>query len=104
MINFDNYTGNKSEYNLKWPYMPDHPYRILIIVGSGSGQTSALFNIINHQPNIDKIYLYVKDLYETKYRFLIKRCEGVGLKHCNDPKAFIQYSNDMNGIYNNIKE
>ena len=52
---------NKSEHNLKWPYIPDHPYRILIIGGSGSGKTNALLNLINNQPDIDKIYLYVKD-------------------------------------------
>ena len=65
MINFDEYTKeNKIEHNSKWPYIPNHLYRILIISGSGSGKTNALFNLINNQPDIDKIYLYVKDLYE----------------------------------------
>ena len=65
MINFDEYTKeNKIEHNSNWPYIPNHLYRILIISGSGSGKTNALFNLINNQPDIDKIYLYVKDLYE----------------------------------------
>ena len=68
MINFDDYTNeNKSEHNQNWPYIPNHPYRILIIWGSGSGKTNVLFNLINNQPDIDKIYLYAKDLSEPKY-------------------------------------
>ena len=56
MINFDYYTNeNKIEHNLKWPYIPDHPYRILIVGGSGSEKTNALLNLINNQPDIDKI-------------------------------------------------
>ena len=65
MINFDDYTNeNIVEHNSKWPYIPDHPNRILIIGGSGSGKTNALLNLINNHPDIDKIYLYAKDLYE----------------------------------------
>ena len=67
MINFGNYTNeNIIENNSKWLYIPDHPYRILIKGGSGSGKTNALLNLINNQPNIDKIYLYAKDPYEKK--------------------------------------
>ena len=67
MINFDNYTNeNKTEHNSKWPYIPDHPYRILIIGGSGSGRTNTLLILINNQLDIDKIYLYAKDPYEEK--------------------------------------
>ena len=92
MINFDNYTNeNKTEHNSKWSYIPDHPYRILIIGGSASGKTNALLNLIHNQPDIDKIYLYAKDPYETKYQ----QTEKLGLGHFNDPKAFIEYSNDM---------
>ena len=58
-----------------------------------------LFNLINDEPGIDKIYLYAKDTYEEKYQFLIKKTESTGLKHFNDFKAFIEYSNDMNDIY-----
>ena len=65
MINFDNDTNeNKSEHNLKWSYIPDHSYTVLILGVSGSGKTSALLNLINKQPDIDKIYLYAKDPYE----------------------------------------
>ena len=60
MINFDDYTNeNKTEHNLKWPYIPDNTYWILIIGGSGSGKTNALLNLINNQPDFDKIYLYL---------------------------------------------
>ena len=65
MINLDNITKeNKKKHNEKWPYIPGHPYRILIIGGSGSGKTNALINLINEQNDIDKIYLYAKDLSE----------------------------------------
>ena len=103
MIHFDEYTNeNKRKYNPNYPYIPDYPYRILIIGGSGSGKTNALLNLINNQPNIDKIYLYAKDPYEDKYQFLINKREIIKLKHFNDPKAFIEYSNDMHDVYKNI--
>ena len=102
MINFDDYTnGNKIEYNLKWPYLPDHPYRILMIGGFGSGKTKALFDLIDNQPDIDKIYQYAKDPCEEKYQY---QREKVGLNHYDDPKAFIEYSNDMQDVYRNIEE
>ena len=72
--------------------------------GSGSGKTNALLNLINNQPDIDKIYLYAKDPYEAKYQYLINKREGVGINHFNDPKAFIEYSNDMQDVYKNIDE
>ena len=105
MINFDDYVNeNKIEHNLKWPYIPDHPYEILVIAGSGSGKTNALLNLINSHPDINKIYLYAKDPYEAKYQLLIKKRESTGLKHFNDPKAFIEYSNDMEDVYKTIEE
>ena len=74
MINFNYYANeNKTEHTLKWSYIPDHPYRILIIGDSGSGKTNALLHLINNQLDIDKIYLYAKDPYEAKYQFLIKK-------------------------------
>ena len=73
MINFDDYTNeNKIENNSKWPHIPDHPYRLLIVGGSGSGKGNVLLNLINNQPDIDTLYLYAKDLYEAKYQHLIK--------------------------------
>ena len=68
MVNFDDYTNeNKTEHNSKWPYILDHPYKILKIWGSGSEKRNALLNLINNQPDIDKIYLYAEDPYEAKY-------------------------------------
>ena len=105
MINFDDYTNeNRTKHNPDWPYFPDHPYRILIIGGSESGKTNALLNLKNKQPDIDKIYLYAKDPYETKYQFFINKRESTGLKYFNAPKAFIEYSNDMQDIYKNIDQ
>ena len=102
MINFDEYVNeNKTEHNKTWPYTLDHPYRILIIGGSGSGKTNVLLNLIENQPDIDKRYLYAKDPYEAKYQYLINKREGVGINHFNDPKAFIEYSNDMHDVYKN---
>ena len=105
MINFDDYTNeNIIEHNSKWPYIPDYPYRILIIGGSGSGKTNALLNLINNQPDIDKIYLYPKDPYEAKYQYLINKREKVGLDHFDGLKAFMEYSNDMQDVYKNIED
>ena len=105
MINFDDYSNeNNRKHSLNWPYIPDHPYRILIIGGSGSGKTNALFNLINNQPDIDKIYLYAKNLYEPKYHYLINKREITGLRYFNDPKAFIEYSNNMHDVYKNIDD
>ena len=103
MINLDDYVNeNKTKHNSKCPYIPDHTCRILIIGGSGSGKTNALLNLINNQSDIDKICFYAKDPYATKYQFLIKKRESTGLKRFNDPKAFIEYSNDMQDVYKNI--
>ena len=103
MINFDDYTNeNIIEHNSKWPYIPDHPYRILIIGGSGSGKTNALLNLINNQPDIDKIY--AEDSYEAKYQYLINKREKVGLNQFDDPKVFIEYSNDMQDVHKNIDD
>ena len=105
MINLDEYTNeNKIEHNLKWPHIPDHPYGILIVGGSGSRKTNVLLNLINNQPDIDKIYLYAKDPYEAKYQYLINKREKVGLDHFDHHKAFIEYSNDMQDVYKNIED
>ena len=107
MFNLDVITNsNNVKHNLKWPYNLDHPYRILIIVGSGSGKTNALLNLIKERDNdelIDKIYLYAKDLNEQKYQLLIKKREEAGMVlNEPNPEAFIEYSNTMDGAYNNI--
>ena len=105
MTNLDEYTNeNKMELNLDWSYIPDHPYGIRIVGGSGSGKTNALLNLINNQPDIDEIYLNAKDPYEAKYRYLINKREKVGLNHYDDPKAFMEYSNDMQDVYQNIED
>ena len=105
MINFDDVIrGNIQKHNRNWLQIPDNSYRILIIRGSGSGETNYLFNVINHQPDIDKIFLQAKDPYEAKYQFVINKQESTGLKHFNDSKAFIVYSNQIDDIYKNIKK
>ena len=101
MINLDN---SYKEHNEKWPYIPDSLYRILIIGGFRSGKTNALMNLINEQDDIDKIYLYAKDLSEPKHEILIQNRENVGIKHFNDPNAFIECSNTMDDVYGNIND
>ena len=90
MVNLDSITNeNNKEHNEKWPYIPDHPYRILIIDDSGSRKRKALLNLIKEQNDIDKIYLYINELGESKYEFLIRKCEDARIKHLNDPNAFM---------------
>ena len=99
MINLDSITNETNkEHNEKWPYIPDHSYRSLIFGGSGSGKTIALLNLIKEQDNIDKIYLYAKDLSEPKYEFLIKKRKNTGIKHLNDPNAFIDCFNTIDDV------
>ena len=77
---------------------------MLIIGGSGSGKTDLLLNLIDNLADIDKIYLYAKDPYESKYEYLINKREGVFIYHFNDLKAFIEYSNDIHDIHKNTDE
>ena len=80
-------------HNPNWHYITDHPYKILIIGSSGSGKTNVLLTLIKHQrPDIDKIYLYVKDPFESKYQLLINGRETVGIEILKNPKVFIDYS------------
>ena len=83
----------KVNHNPNWPYIPDHPFRVLIIGGSGSGKTNVLLNLIkDQQPDIDKIYLYVKDPFESKYLLHINQREKVGIKQTKNSKTLTDYS------------
>ena len=95
MLNLDKIVNNKNEDE-------DWAFRVLIIGPSGSGKTNTLLHLINNLHPIDKTYLYAKDLSEPKYEFLINKREQAGIKNLNDPHAFIEYSNDMNDVYENI--
>ena len=102
MFNLDAITNkNNKDVDKNWPY------RMLIIGLSGSGETNALLNLIQRQDNeapIDSIYLYAKDLSEPKYQLLFKKRENAGRKILNDLSAFIEYSNTMNDVYDNIDD
>ena len=102
MFNLDAITNkNNKDDDKKWPY------RMLIIGPSGSRKTNALLNLIQKQDNdslFDKIYLYAKDLSESKYQFLIKKREDAGMKNLDDASAFIEYSNTMDDVYDNIDD
>ena len=102
MINLDSIANkNDKEHSEKWPNIPDYLYIILIIGGSGSEKANPLLNLIKKQDDINKSYLYAKDLNEPKYECFIKRREDTGAKHLNDPNAFIECSNTMDDVYEN---
>ena len=67
-------------------------------------KTNVLLNLIENQPDIDKIYLYAKDPYETKYQYLINKREGIDIDQFNEPKSFIEHSNDMHDTYKSVDE
>ena len=83
--NFDE--SVKINQKSSWPYTFDHPYRILIIAGLGSGKTTVLLNLVNQQPNIYKVLLYVKDPSESKYQLLINKTEKAETKTLKNPKG-----------------
>ena len=95
---------NPKEHNLNWLQIPDHSYELIIVGGSGSGKTNLLFNQINHQADICKIYLYAKDPSEAKYRLLTDTWESTSLKYFHDPKAFIEFPNYLDDIYKKTAE
>ena len=97
MLNLDDIVSNKKENKDN-----DWPFRMLIIGPSGSGKTNTLLHLINNFHPINKIYLYAKDTDEKKYQYLINKREQAGIKTLNDPRAFIEYSNDMNDILYDI--
>ena len=102
--NFDDVIKeNIKAHNPNWPEVSDYSYRILVIGVPRSGKTNSLFNLVNQQPYIDNTYLYAKDPYEAKYPFLINKRESVGSKCLNDSKSFIEYSNNINNIYETSK-
>ena len=97
MLNLDNIVSKKNENkDNNWPF------RMLIIGLSGSSKTNTLLRLINNLHPIDKIYLYAKDIHEPKYEYLINKREQAGIKNLNDPHAFIEYSDDMNDVLNDI--
>ena len=105
MINLNSINNeNNEKHNEKWPYIPYHLYRILITGGSASGKTNTLLNLINEQHDIDNIYFYARDLNEPKLKILIKKRQDTGIKHLNDPNAFIECSNTMQDVYENIHD
>ena len=88
-----------------YPYISDHPYSIVVIGGSGSGKTNVLLNLIQHQrSDIVKIYLYVKDPFESKYQLLINGRKNVGIKRLKNLKAFIDYSQTIDYVYENLED
>ena len=99
MLNLDNIVSNKNTSSLE---DNDWPFRMLIIKPSRSRKTNTLLHLINDLNPIDKIYLYAKDLHEPKYEYLINKREQVGIKNLNDPHAFIEYSDDMNDVLDDI--
>ena len=99
MLNLDNIVSNKKKISSE---NDDWPFRMLIIGPSGSGKTNTLLHLIDKFHTIDKIYLYAKDTDEEKHHYLINKREQVVIKILNDPHAFIEYSNDMNDVLEDI--
>ena len=99
MLNLDDIVNNKKKSSSE---NDDWPFRMLIIVPSGSGKTNTLLHLINDLHPIDKIYLYAKDLHEPNYEYLINKREQAGIKNLNDPHAFIEYSDDLNDVPDDI--
>ena len=98
MLHLDDIVSNKKENRER----NDWPFKILIIGPSGSGETNTLLHLINIFHPIHKICLYAKDTDEKKYHYLISKREQAGIKNLNYPNAFIEYSNDMNDVLDDI--
>ena len=97
MLNLDNIVSNK-----KIKEINNWPFRMLIIGRSRSGKTNTLLHLINSLHPIDKIYLYAKDIHKPKYEYLINKREQAGIKNLDDSKAFIEYSDDMDDVLDDI--
>ena len=105
MINLDSITNeNNKEHSKKWPYIRNNPCRILVIGGSWSRKSNELISLINVENDIEKIYLYARDLTEPKHECLIKKREDGGIKHVNNPNAFIESLNTTDGFFENIHD
>ena len=106
MLNLDNIISNKNENKDTTGSSSlernNWPFRMLIVGPSGSGKTNTLLHLINNLHPIDKIYLYAKDINEPKYEYLINKREQAGIKNLNDPNAFIEYSDDMDDVLDDI--
>ena len=96
MKNYDQ--SDEINHNSNCLYIPDHPYIILIIGGSGSEKINVLLNLVKHQqPNIDKIYVYVKDSFESKYQLLINGREKLGTENLKNAQT-------IDNIYENLED
>ena len=106
MLNLDNIVNKKNENKDTTKSSSSERnnwlFRMLIIGLSGSGKTNTLLHLINNLHPIDKIYLYAKDIHEPKYEYLINKREQAGIKNLDDPNAFIEYSDDMNDVLDDI--
>ena len=86
-------------HNPNWSYILEHPYRILI------GKTNVLLNLIKYQrPDTDKIYLYIKDPFKSKYQLLINKRENVRIKKFKSQKAFIDFLQTTDDFYENLED
>ena len=99
----------KNMKKLNWLQISNHPYKILITRSTGSGKTNTILILIKQQSYddysiTDKIYLYVKDLFEVKYQYLIKKRKNIGLTKLKHLKALIEFSNNIQDVYKSIKE
>ena len=99
MLKLANIVSNK---NMSSSEDNNWPFRMLITGPSGLGKTNTLPHLINDLHPIDEIYLYAKDLHEPKYEYLANKEEQAGIKNLNDPHAFIEYSDDMNDVLDDI--
>ena len=94
-----------NNHNPNWIYIPHYPYRILTIGDSGLGKTNVLLHLIKHQqPDIDKIYLYVKNPSKSKYQLLMNGREKVGNENLKNPKAFIDYSQIIDDVCESLED
>ena len=99
MLNLDNLVSIK---NTSFSEDNNWPFRILIVGPSESGKTNTFLHLINNLHPIDKIYLYAKDIHEPKFEYLINEREQAGIKNLNDPHAFIEYSDHMSDVLDDI--